>query len=571
MKNVRFPLHWLILALGIIGSGWAAWGIHQQVEDDARAAFQIHATEFQASIRRRLLGYENILFGAAGLYNASGVVSAKEFATYAASLDLPNRFPSVLSLNYAEYFQASDKRRFEAERRRRALADRRAGSDSPLLLALESGEHMVVEHAFPPGSHRNGFDLMNTSHRVLQTAHFSRLSSDFYQPGTITSSGIPVRAPGTETAALGLRLGIFEQDFQREAVLKGSVGVLFSVESFFNKALPHGVGGHMAYRISNVGRADGAAYSPPLPVYSYNADDFDRAADSAQAYSASFIQPFGGATLDIEVRESKAHLINERDRLLPLFVFVMGGMLSMVTAALLQRIFQRRQLLEGEVQLRTRELMEEVDRTQRLEREVVTIAEDERRRIGYELHDEIGQRLTGMSLGFRALSERLKPVSPELAVHVAALERDASEAITNVRQLAHGLTPVPVRESGLRDALEELVTRFSSYAMRCTFDFDDPVNVKDENVATHLYRIAQEALNNAAKHSRATWVEVRLDYDDEKVVLLISDNGIGLRQDRPAHDGGAGMRIMRHRASVIDFSFKAESGAGGTTIEVREC
>ncbi len=571
MKNLRYQLPWLILCLGGLCSGWTAWVVRHDVESDAYAEFQMHATEFQASIRRRLLSYENILFGAAGLYIASDTVTARQFEAYADSLDLENRAKSILSLNYAEYFLADDKNRFELESGLRTQADGPASRDFLLTLAPGSREHLVIVHVFPTGSHMIGFDLMSTAHRLLETPHFSRLSSRFYQPNAVTSSGIPIRAPGTSKAALGLRLGIFKPDSRRQAVLKGSVGILFSVEEFFSKGLPQPVGEHIAYRISNIGRSNGTTYSPSIPVFSHNADNFDSVNDSSQAYSASFVQPFGGALLRIELREEKTHLIHERDRLLPFVVFVIGCLLSVMASILLHKIFQRKQILEREVQLRTRELTEEINRAQRLEREVVTIAEQERRRIGYELHDEIGQRLTGMSLGLRALSEQLKLVSSEVAAHVAALEHDTSEAITNVRQLAHGLTPVPVGDSGLRDALEELVARLSSHAICCTFDFDDPVGVSDENVATHLYRIAQEALNNAIKHSRATLVEVRLDYEAEKIMLLIKDNGIGLPKDGPEHGGGAGMRIMRHRASVIGFSFKANSDSGGTTIEVREC
>lgn len=229
--------------------------------------------------------------------------------------------------------------------------------------------------------------------------------------------------------------------------------------------------------------------------------------------------------------------------------------------------------LEDAVAERTADLQQEIRRARELEREVANIAESERRRIGRELHDDLGQQLTGISLSAQALAEALKPQSPELSGLAHALENAASEAIAKVRQIAHGLMPVGPGSDGLREALTRLASRVSAMSpVACTFDYDDPVDIDDENVAANLFRIAQEAVSNAIRHSRSTRVLLRLDDLDGKVSLSIADNGIGIHGPAMSAERGVGVRIMAFRASVINFLLAIESEAGrGTTIRVTQC
>jgi signal transduction histidine kinase len=183
-----------------------------------------------------------------------------------------------------------------------------------------------------------------------------------------------------------------------------------------------------------------------------------------------------------------------------------------------------------------------------------------------------------MSLSFKALSETLHSVSADLSAQAEALERTTSEAIISVRGLAHGLMPVPAGRGGLGAALEQLAAGVSStHKMRCVFDFNDPVDIENDIIATNLYRIAQEAVNNAVRHSRATVVKIRLDDEHGKVTLSVRDNGIGFPSDcrtetRAVQVAGSGLRIMAYRASVINYTLTVDSTFGdGTTIRVQEC
>lgn len=184
--------------------------------------------------------------------------------------------------------------------------------------------------------------------------------------------------------------------------------------------------------------------------------------------------------------------------------------------------------LESAVEKRTAELREEITRRKTLESEVAQLIEKERRRIGQELHDNLGQRMTGLSLLAESLAIKLKAISPELFDQANALERTASEAILETRRLAHGLIPVIPGAKGLRAALTELAENVSlGGKLQCTFCADIPIEVEDDYVATHLFRIAQESVSNLIRHGHATVAEIRLDRANGKMTLSIADNGAG--------------------------------------------
>ena len=235
-----------------------------------------------------------------------------------------------------------------------------------------------------------------------------------------------------------------------------------------------------------------------------------------------------------------------------------------------QRLAELQAGLEAQVAERTGQLMAEIEKRAALEREASEVAEEERRRIGRELHDDLGQRLTGISLLAQALANGLAELRPELCAEADAIQRSASEAISQVRALAHGLIPAGPDPEGFRDALARLARESSAPGTRCSFEFDEPVDVQSAVVAAHLFRIAQEAVNNAIRHAKASAIAIRLDLVGGKVALSVADNGVGLREGRAA--AGRGLGIMEHRASLINYRLDVESAAGeGALVKAVEC
>jgi signal transduction histidine kinase len=578
-KAASRQLPWLILIFGGLLSTWAAWNINAQIEREAHAAFHIHALDFQNSLTSGLRGYEDILFGIAGLYHHSEEdVTQDKFEAYAKSLALETRFPAVDALNYAKYFKTSEREKFLAAFRKdfASTTDKHVS----LNLAPDSNEYMVVTRTYPSGAQSLGFNLMTTLHRLSKDG-FPALSSALYQPNVPISSGVPILMRGSTSAALGVRLGIFDNDNGGVPRLTGTAGIVFNVEEFFREAVPATLADRIAYRVENAGRSGGKTYARPIPIFSSDVGQKlpkSIAADPADVMTTSFAVPFGGALLRVEMSEARSELVGRRDKALP-FAILAGGILFFGMASVLsRRTLARNRELTQAITARTADLHREVDRARQLERELAHVIEEERRRIGYELHDDLGQRLTGMSLSFKVLAETLHSISADLSAQAEALERTTSEAIVSVRGLAHGLMPVPAGRGGLGAALEQLAAGVSStHKMRCVFDFDDPVDIENDIIATNLYRIAQEAVNNAVRHSRATVLKIRLDDECGKVTLSIRDNGIGFPSDRRTETravqvAGSGLRIMAYRASVINYTLTVDSTFGdGTTIKVQEC
>jgi two-component system sensor histidine kinase UhpB len=191
--------------------------------------------------------------------------------------------------------------------------------------------------------------------------------------------------------------------------------------------------------------------------------------------------------------------------------------------------------------------------------------EAERHRIAQELHDEIGQGLTVVLLG---LERSAAAAPPELAPELRLLQETARASLQEVRQVARRLRPGVLQDLGLVSALASLASEFSTHAggvVRRSFDPDLPPLTREQELV--LYRVAQEALTNAARHADARSVQLSLTADRHAVELVVSDDGRGLGPAR----AGAGVRGMRERALLVggQLSVRSPGGAGGTEVRLR--
>jgi signal transduction histidine kinase len=206
--------------------------------------------------------------------------------------------------------------------------------------------------------------------------------------------------------------------------------------------------------------------------------------------------------------------------------------------------------LQDEEDRRSREAAE--SERKRLELALREAAAEERGRLAKELHDGLGQELTGFAMLTDGLAKQIErsgsPVPPELE-RLASMAR---HAITACRDIARGLSPLGGTRSGLTEALRDLTDRVSGPPGPCvslTLDLHAPLTTSRE-ATEHLYRIAQEALTNAMKHSGAETVEMRLDVDAHTVRLRVLDDGVG-PPDPSTKSSGLGMQTMRDRAAAI--------------------
>lgn len=216
-------------------------------------------------------------------------------------------------------------------------------------------------------------------------------------------------------------------------------------------------------------------------------------------------------------------------------------------------------------------IVRDITEQRALQDEIVKIATLEQRRIGEELHDNTQQELAGLGLLAEQLHESLQRASDGKASALAAkLAAGIAETNRRVSALAKGLVPVPVDAEGLMTALGELARTISdSNRVACRFECPQPVRVRDDSAALHLYRIAQEAVTNALKHADADTITIRLAATDREIALEITDNGVGI-DEQPSVAKGLGLRIMAHRCSLLGGIFSVRPfRTGGTAVSCR--
>jgi signal transduction histidine kinase len=204
----------------------------------------------------------------------------------------------------------------------------------------------------------------------------------------------------------------------------------------------------------------------------------------------------------------------------------------------------------------------DISERQRLEEAILEISAQEQRRIAQDLHDGLGQHLTGIAFMSKVLEDKLAEKDLAEAAEAAKIVRMVNQAIDYTRQLARGLHPVGAERTGLMSALKKWAGEIEElFHIRCRFACERPVYVYDANVATNLYRIAQEAANNAIRHGQSREIVISLTAKNGTGMLVIEDDGVGFIKD-PAKQPGVGLSIMNYRAGMLGGSLKIEAKEG---------
>jgi PAS domain S-box-containing protein len=213
-------------------------------------------------------------------------------------------------------------------------------------------------------------------------------------------------------------------------------------------------------------------------------------------------------------------------------------------------------------------IIRDVTEQRTLQEEILRIAASEQRRIGEELHDSTQQELTGLGLLAQNLSEIDPRSQPDEVRRLAArLASGLAESNRHVQRIAKGLMPVAIDADGLMVALSELAARATEETgIECEFNCPARIQIPDDTMALHLYRIVQEAVNNAIKHASANRISIALNRSVEATSVIVEDNGIGISPNDLESDG-IGVRLMQHRCELIGGTFSIERRLeGGTAV-----
>jgi signal transduction histidine kinase len=233
---------------------------------------------------------------------------------------------------------------------------------------------------------------------------------------------------------------------------------------------------------------------------------------------------------------------------------------------LLRSLREIQDTLERRVQDRTAKLYAELTERKRLEKEILDVTDREQRRIGMDIHDSLCQHLTGTALAEQFLAEKLSARGAQEVEDADRVIELLEEAISMARNLAAGLYPIETEGEGLLTALGDLAGVISrQFKVNCQFASEEQVLVQGSSVSMQLYRIVQEAVQNAIRHGKARNIDIRLDREGEDIQLSVTDDGIGLGEGIPASQG-MGLRNMKYRASMVGGNLTLESGAQGAVV-----
>ena len=223
--------------------------------------------------------------------------------------------------------------------------------------------------------------------------------------------------------------------------------------------------------------------------------------------------------------------------------------------------------LEKTVASRTAKLQERTAECEQAQAELLKISEREKQLIAQELHDGLCQHFAGTAMMASLLQRQLAAQAYPEADSARLICELLNTGVKEARNLSHGLHPVSPEGNGLMDALSGLARTVTQlYHIECNYSCKDAVLIDDQNAATHLFRIAQEAINNAMKHGEARQVFITLNNTADGVTLSIRDDGIGIPRKQPS-SGGMGLQIMKHRAKSIGAGLTiSRAGRRGTLV-----
>ena len=578
IRTVRHLLQWstfswIVLAAGIIASFLLFMIIRHAIEDVARLRFERQADDANNVIEERVRFYSDVLYGLRALFASQGPVSRRQFHEYVASLDLRTRYPGFDLVNYAAYVRKEDRRNFEESVRGDTSLNSRGYPKFSIKPAGERPEYYVMVYLEPMEGFEFAFGLdLGASPQVSDPQAVASAQQIARDSGKLTASGRPIRVKiGTkEYIGLAMRLAVYRRDMvhdtveQRRAAYLGSVGAGFNVENLMKDVLDEKMSSQLRFRVyGNTPILDRANSSSQERLL------FDSAArgaqprpeDPASVFSRVLPVEVAGQVLEVHFTARKDSIIEPINRILPLLVLLGGILLSLFLSGVLYMLSSSRsQALKLAAQM-TKDLRATSNR-------LVEVQESERRLLASELHDRVGQNLTALGLNLSIVANGLPPEEyPELAARLEDSSQLVQGTVDAMRDVMAELRPSALDDYGLPAALRSLAAGFTRRTgIQVAFEADEPSPDVPKAVDLAMFRIAQEALNNIAKHSSADRVEMAIRRVNGHATLSVRDNGVGIdpKRARASTAPGWGLLIMRERAESVGaaFTLRADPDAG---------
>ena len=579
----RYVAPGLTLAAGVALSLTLFAYVRDDVQRDAQLRFERHAADAKQIIERRLRSYVEVTTGLKALFAASDTVSRAEFHRYVASLHLPENYPGFVQLNYARHIAGSEREQVEREVRRDHSLESRGYPDFRIRPAGARAEHHVLIYIEPMAGNEFSFGL------DIRTIGLRDHAMDNLRDSTsIISSGRLLNVGPEKSVGLAMRLPVFRTGMplqtaeQRRVAFVGSVGAGYNVRKLMAGVLDDTTLTFLRYRLFDAGPVGAPAkLAPPTLLYDSAQtapgaprDDFE-VSGGAERFDAVLPLELAGRNWQLRFNAPTGAYIAGTDARLP-WMALFGGLLcsALLFAVILSfaSARERAMTLAEEISARAVEAQRvNAAQIRDLLRRLVFAQETERRRFSADLHDLVGQSLTVIGMGIETLRGLLSGAVPKKAeATFDEMAQLLKETMGSVRAVMSDLRPPLLDDYGLYAAIEWHARQM---ATRTGLRVDvggaklEPRPAAEVEVA--LFRIAQEALTNVAKHADASRATVSLSRDAGRVRLMIEDDGRGIvPAANDSEELGWGMAVMHERATAVGGSMRVESQGRGTRIVV---
>lgn len=545
-KTITRLLPWLtaVVGLSLTGLAWRAAVVRE--EGALAARFQVEAEQVGRAVGWEIALFTDVLQSLGPLHALSDRVTAYDFEEFARK-GMTHQKSVLGPFGFAQWIPAALRAGFEG--------DGSAGEPGRVLTeydalngmrpAGERSDYFPITYQNPESGLGlpNGFDLASLPEATAAI-------------GRMVISRQPALGPQTTPSLSGPNEGggfyIFAPILDDDGTLSGFTTAILWPQALLRRALDRTVA-----RGVQVTLFDPATGAPALEAGALNRE-----------YPLAMVDRSWVLRCEALPAYVEAHATP-----LPWLALVAGLLLTFLltwqTAGLVQRAARIERTVRertAELQEANRKLGEEMKERARLEVEIEEVADREKRRLGHDLHDSLGQKLTGAVYLSKALAGSLEAEAVEARAAAEKINEILKDAVAEVRRTARGLAPVEVGLHGLAPALHRLAEDTCSvYGLACSFQLETEPVVRDARMAAQLYHIAQEAITNAVRHGGAREINVSLAADR----LEVRDQGHGFDPAAPV-DAGAGLRIMRHRAASFGGSLTVDSKPGsGTTVTCR--
>ena len=572
-------LPWVLLGTGVVVSLALYMVIRENVESAAEERFDNRVTETKQVVERRILSYAEVLYGARALFATGDSVSRVQFHRFVEALNLKSRFPGFDVMNYATYVVAGDKQRFVETVRRDTSLDPQGYPRFAIKPSGDRLEYFVLVYLEPLAGFEFAFGLdiganpavvANDPKAMVTLQHSSR------DTGSLTASGLPIRIKAAkEYVGLAMRLPVYRNGMpldtveQRRVAYLGSVGAGFNVRNLMSGVIDEKTMQYIRFKVYGPLTDNVAPSSSSGGQMLFDSNQLIGGAstdspigDPGSTFTRSIPMDIAGRTWEIRFSAPKDSIIEPLDRALPLMVLAGGLLSSLLLFGVLHSLSSSRSRALKIAAQMTKDLRE-------TSRRLVEVQEAERRLLARELHDRVGQNLTALGLNLSIVASGLSAEAyPELAARLEDSSVLVQGTVDAMRDVMAELRPHTLDDYGLPAALRSLATGFSKRTgIQVAFEGDLPGADLPKTVDLAMFRIAQEALNNVAKHSKANRVDIEFKRVNGSALLSVADNGIGFdprRMGASKPNGGWGLSIMRERAEAVgaEFSLRAETDAG---------